>query len=73
MDWLTAPSRQYHFENLYKRNFQKDDTVESHLKHPVNQFRLIRRYHKDWPYIRKLLGLNEKSVNVKFFKETFRR
>ena len=35
--------------------------MESHLKHPINQFRLIRRYHKDWPYIRKLLGLDVKS------------
>ena len=35
--------------------------MESHLKHPINQFRLIRRYHKDWPYIRKLLGLDAKS------------
>ena len=35
--------------------------MESHLKHPINQFRLIRRYHKDWPYIRKLLGPDVKS------------
>ena len=53
------------FENLDKRNFQKGDTMESHLKHPVNQFRLIRRYHKDWPYIRKLLGLDRKLISNK--------
>ena len=39
--------------------------MESHLKHPVNQFRLIRRYHKDWPYIRKLLGLDRKLISNK--------
>ena len=59
--YLRTLSGYYQFENPYERNFQKGDTMESHLKHPINQFRLIRRYHKDWPYIRKLLGLDVKS------------
>ena len=49
-------------ENERKLESEKEKT--NHLKYPLNQFRLIRRFEYDWPDVNKVIG-RIKSLQVR--------
>lgn len=51
-------------ENERKLESEKEKT--NHLKYPLNQFRLIRRFEYDWPDVNKVIG-RIKSLQVRTY------
>ena len=51
-------------ENERKLEYKSEKEKTNHLKYPLNQFRLIRRFDNDWPDVTKVIG-RIKSLQVR--------
>ena len=50
-------------ENERKLEYKTEEEKSNHLKYPLNQFRLIRRFDHDWPDVNKVID-RIKSLKV---------
>ena len=51
-------------ENERKLEYKSHEEKSNHLKYPLNQFRLIRRFDHDWPDVNKVID-RIKSLKVR--------
>ena len=53
-------------ENERKLEYKSEKEKTNHLKYPLNQFRLIRRFDHDWPDVNKVIGrIKNLQVRIK--------
>ena len=52
-------------ENERKLEYKTEEEKSNHLKYPLNQFRLIRRFDHDWPDVNKVI-VRIKSLKVRY-------
>ena len=54
-------------ENERKLEYKSEKEKTNHLKYPLNQFRLIRRFDNDWPDVNRVIG-RIKSLQVRIYE-----